>query len=57
MDTTINPKCNLSFPLETLPNVGNDDESVLRQPIRTSCTGFQEAKKAYENGTDEVSSI
>lgn len=33
----------------------NEDESLLRQPLRTSYTGFWEAKKAYENGTDEVS--
>ena len=51
---TMDPKCNLPLGLETFSNV-NDDESLLRQPIRTSCAGFQEAKKAYENGTDEVS--
>lgn len=32
----------------------DEDESLLRQPLRTSCAGFWEAKKAYENGTDEV---
>ncbi|XP_037827947.1 zinc finger protein 800-like isoform X1 [Lucilia sericata] len=35
-------------------DVTNEDESLLRQPLRTSCAGFWEAKKAYENGTDEV---
>ncbi|XP_046804995.1 zinc finger protein 800 [Lucilia cuprina] len=35
-------------------DVLNEDESLLRQPLRTSCTGFWEAKKAYENGTEEV---
>lgn len=32
-----------------------EDVSLLRQPMRTALTGFLEAKKAYENGTDEVS--
>lgn len=31
------------------------DLSILRKPISTSITGFNEARKAYENGTDEVS--
>ncbi|XP_005175497.2 uncharacterized protein LOC101888282 [Musca domestica] len=31
-----------------------EDISLLRQPMRTALTGFLEAKKAYENGTDEV---
>ncbi|XP_073819050.1 uncharacterized protein [Musca autumnalis] len=31
-----------------------EDVSLLRQPMRTALTGFQEAKKAYENGTEEV---
>lgn len=31
-----------------------DDLSILRKPINTSLNGFLEAKRAYENGTDEV---
>ncbi|XP_055680649.1 uncharacterized protein LOC129788532 [Lutzomyia longipalpis] len=30
------------------------DLSILRKPISTSITGFNEARKAYENGTDEM---
>ncbi|XP_059615157.1 zinc finger protein 800 isoform X2 [Phlebotomus argentipes] len=30
------------------------DLSILRKPISTSITGFNEARKAYENGTEEV---
>ncbi|XP_065354291.1 zinc finger protein 800 [Calliphora vicina] len=37
-----------------LDSLNDEDESLLRQPLRTSCAGFWEAKKAYENGTDEV---
>lgn len=33
-----------------------DDLSILRKPINTSLNGFLEAKRAYENGTDEVNS-
>ncbi|KAL5283713.1 ZNF800 family protein [Megaselia abdita] len=31
-----------------------DDLSILRKPINTSLNGFLEAKRAYENGTDEI---
>lgn len=30
------------------------DLSILRKPIQTSITGFHEAMKAYNDGTDEV---
>lgn len=30
------------------------DLSILRRPIKTSTSGLNEARKAYENGTDEV---
>lgn len=30
------------------------DLSILRKPIKTTVTGFNEARKAYENGTQEV---
>lgn len=31
-----------------------NDLSILRKPIKTSVTGLNEARKAYEDGTDEV---
>lgn len=34
-------------------NVSND-LSILRKPIKTSVNGLNEARKAYEDGTDEV---
>lgn len=33
------------------------DFSLLRKPIITSVTGFSEAKKAYDSGTEEVISF
>lgn len=35
----------------------NLDLSLIRQPIATSVTGFEEVLRAYEAGTSEVSSI
>lgn len=32
----------------------SDDLSILRKPIKTSVNGLNEARKAYEDGTDEV---
>lgn len=32
----------------------SNDLSILRKPIKTSVNGLNEAKKAYEDGTDEV---
>lgn len=34
----------------------NLDLSLIRQPIATSVTGFEEVLRAYEAGTNEVSS-
>lgn len=31
-----------------------NDLSILRKPIKTSVTGWNEARKAYDDGTDEV---
>lgn len=31
------------------------DLSLLRKPIKTSVEGFEEALRAYESGTNEVS--
>lgn len=33
---------------------GDNDLSILRKPIKTSATGFNEARRAYEDGTQEV---
>jgi hypothetical protein len=33
----------------------NLDLSLIRQPIATSVTGFEEVLRAYEAGTNEVS--
>lgn len=30
------------------------DLSILRKPIKTSVNGLNEARKAFEDGTDEV---
>lgn len=35
----------------------NLDLSLMRQPIATSITGFDEVLRAYEAGTNEVRSI
>lgn len=37
-----------------LPNL---DLSLMRQPIATSVTGFEEVLRAYEAGTNEVSRL
>jgi len=34
-----------------------DDISLLQRPLRTAHTGFEEARRAYEDGTSEVSLI
>ncbi|XP_055848903.1 uncharacterized protein LOC129913933 [Episyrphus balteatus] len=39
---------------DTEQNKQKDDLSVLRKPIHTALSGFLEAKKAYDNGTDEI---
>lgn len=41
-------------PLSNSPTAGRADLSILRKPIQTTITGFQEVIKAYEDGTDEV---
>ncbi|XP_060650751.1 uncharacterized protein LOC132787607 [Drosophila nasuta] len=33
---------------------GGNDLSLLQRPLRTAHTGFEEARRAYENGTSEV---
>lgn len=37
-------------------DLSGEDLSVLRKPIKTSMNGFSEARKAYDNGTEEVCS-
>lgn len=34
--------------------ISGNDLSILRKPIKTSVTGFNEARRAYEDGTEEV---
>lgn len=36
---------------------GGDDISLLQRPLRTAHTGFEEARRAYEDGTSEVCSF
>lgn len=45
------PNNSMQNDMETVPN----DLSILRKPIKTSVNGFNEARKAYEDGTHEVS--
>lgn len=40
---------------ESNHNLSNLDLSLMRQPIATSVTGFEEVLRAYEAGTNEVS--
>lgn len=47
------PTSSIHLDTETASN----DLSVLRKPIKTSVNGLNEAKKAYEDGTDEVSEM
>lgn len=42
--------CTLHSDIEAETN----DLSILRKPIKTSVIGLNEARKAYEDGTDEV---
>lgn len=39
---------------DEMSNQGQLDLTVLRKPIITSVTGFEEVLKAYEEGTNEV---
>lgn len=45
------PTSSMHLNMEPVPN----DLSILRKPIKTSVNGLNEARKAYEDGTDEVS--
>lgn len=40
--------------LDTGADEATADLSILRRPIKTSMNGLNEARKAYENGTEEV---
>lgn len=40
---------------ESNHHLSNLDLSLMRQPIATSVTGFEEVLRAYEAGTNEVS--
>lgn len=50
-----NSRCNSDT--QQIDNEGNggNDLSLLQRPLRTAHTGFEEARRAYENGTSEVS--
>lgn len=49
MKTDIDDKSNTS--------ITNLDLSLLRRPIATSVTGFEEALRAYNDGTNEVRKV
>ncbi|XP_061390462.1 uncharacterized protein LOC133325754 [Musca vetustissima] len=53
MDTKV-PTIDKEMAIDFHDMAMTEDVSLLRQPMRTALTGFLEAKKAYENGTDEV---
>lgn len=50
-----NSRCNSDT--QQIDNEGNsgNDLSLLQRPLKTAHTGFEEARRAYENGTSEVS--
>lgn len=41
---------------DSVQHAPNLDLSLMRQPIATSITGFEEVLRAFEAGTSEVSS-
>lgn len=47
-----NSRCNSDT--QQMESDGND-LSLLQRPLQTAHTGFEEARRAYENGTSEVS--
>lgn len=50
-----NRQANESESDESNHHTSNLDLSLMRQPIATSITGFEEVLRAYEAGTNEVS--
>ncbi|KAM8703076.1 hypothetical protein ACLKA7_005416 [Drosophila subpalustris] len=50
-----NSRCNSDTQQMDNDNDGHgNDLSLLQRPLRTAHTGFEEARRAYENGTSEV---
>ncbi|EDV43767.1 uncharacterized protein Dana_GF16354 [Drosophila ananassae] len=48
-------RCNSdNFKEHQMDSNGGDDISLLQRPLRTAHTGFEEARRAYEDGTSEV---
>ncbi|XP_017103668.2 zinc finger protein 800 [Drosophila bipectinata] len=48
-------RCNSdTFKEHQMDSNGGDDISLLQRPLRTAHTGFEEARRAYEDGTSEV---
>jgi hypothetical protein len=49
------PNSNVESESDESNHPPNLDLSLMRQPIATSVTGFEEVLRAYEAGTNEVS--
>lgn len=49
------PNSNVESESDESNQQSNLDLSLMRQPIATSVTGFEEVLRAYEAGTNEVS--
>nr|XP_016935972.2 uncharacterized protein LOC108014381 [Drosophila suzukii] len=47
-------RCNSDTFKEEQMDHNGDDISLLQRPLRTAHTGFEEARRAYEDGTNEV---
>ncbi|XP_020811341.1 zinc finger protein 800 [Drosophila serrata] len=47
-------RCNSDNFKEQQMDHNSDDISLLQRPLRTAHTGFEEARRAYEDGTSEV---
>ncbi|KAH8336418.1 uncharacterized protein [Drosophila kikkawai] len=47
-------RCNSDTFKEQQMDHNGDDISLLQRPLRTAHTGFEEARRAYEDGTSEV---
>uniref|UniRef100_A0A6P4EK43 Zinc finger protein 800 n=1 Tax=Drosophila rhopaloa TaxID=1041015 RepID=A0A6P4EK43_DRORH len=47
-------RCNSDTYKEEQMDHNGDDISLLQRPLRTAHTGFEEARRAYEDGTNEV---
>ncbi|KAH8242870.1 hypothetical protein KR032_002698 [Drosophila birchii] len=50
-------RCNSDTFKEQQMDHNGDDISLLQRPLRTAHTGFEEARRAYEDGTSEVRNL